>query len=78
MPVEAGKYFDPETGVLQAPMIITVADQVKFQRPSTNLIVKENTSTNYFQDSLAETAVIELIYGARIMLLSCLLSDLVF
>ena len=26
---EAGKYFDPETGVLQAPLVITVADQVR-------------------------------------------------
>ena len=25
---EAGKYFDKETGVLEAPMIIKVADQV--------------------------------------------------
>ncbi len=25
---EAGKYFDKDTGVLQAPMVIRVADQV--------------------------------------------------
>ncbi len=25
---EAARYFDAETGVLQAPMIVTVADQV--------------------------------------------------
>ena len=27
---EAGKYFDKETGVLEAPMTIRVADQVSY------------------------------------------------
>ena len=38
---EGSKYFDKETGVLQAPMVITVADQVRTESSRTRWVGKD-------------------------------------